>query len=293
MNSHAHDHHDHSEGNIKVAFFLNLIFSIVEIIGGVLTNSVAIISDAVHDLGDSFTLGISWYFAKASKKKRDTKFSYGYKRLTVIGALISSIVLVIGSVFVVSEAIPRLLNPIKPDTTGMIGLAIAGVIVNGLAAYRLSKGHSINEKAVFTHLLEDVLGWAATLIGAVLIHFFDFPIIDPILSVLIALFILYNVYRNLRESFQIILQGTPSNVDMKKIHATLLEIPGIVNFHDCHSWTMDGSYNILSAHLVVENDQSLKQLEVIKAEVKKKLDKLGINQTTIEFETEDEICEPC
>ncbi len=293
MNSHSHHHHDHSEGNIKAAFFLNLLFSVIEIIGGILTNSVAIISDAIHDLGDSFTLGISWYFAKASKKKRDNKFSYGYKRLTVIGALVSSIILVIGSVFVVSEAIPRLLNPVYPNTGGMMILAVAGLFVNGLAAYRLSKGHSINEKAVFTHLLEDVLGWAATLIGAIVMHFFDLPIIDPILSVLISVFILYNIYRNLRESFQIILQGTPSNVDMKKIHSELLGIPGVKSFHDCHSWTMDGSYNILSVHLVVENDQSLKQLEIIKAETKEKLEKLGINHTTIEFETEDEVCEPC
>ncbi len=292
MASHSH-HHDHSEGNIKVAFFLNLLFSVIEIAGGFLTNSVAIISDAIHDLGDSFTLGISWYFAKASRKKRDSKFSYGYKRLTVIGALVSSIILVIGSIFVVLEAIPRLLNPVKPDTNGMIILAIAGLLVNGFAAYRLSKGHSINEKAVFTHLLEDVLGWAATMVGAIVIHFFDLPIIDPALSVLIAIFILYNVYRNLRESFQIILQGTPSNIDLQKIHSSLLEINGIKNFHDCHSWTMDGSYHILSVHLVVEKDKTLMQLESIKLEAKSKLERLGINHTTIEFETEDEVCEPC
>ncbi|MEP5610632.1 MAG: cation diffusion facilitator family transporter [Cyclobacteriaceae bacterium] len=289
---HSHHHHDHSEGNIKVAFFLNLFFSIVEIIGGLLTNSVAIISDAIHDLGDSFTLGISWYFAKASKKKKDEKFSYGYKRLSVIGALISSIVLVVGSVFVVLEAVPRLLNPVKPDTGGMIILAIVGVAVNGLAAYRLSRGHSINEKAVFTHLLEDVLGWIATLIGAMVMHFFDLPVVDPILSVLISIFILYNVYRNLKESFQIILQATPSNVDIKKVHATLRTLNGVKDFHDCHAWTMDGDYNILSIHLVVTNDLSLRDLEEIKANTKDQLSQLGINHTTIEFETEDEICEP-
>lgn len=291
---HSHNHHhDHSEGNIKAAFFLNLFFSIVEIIGGLLTNSVAIISDAIHDLGDSFTLGISWYFARASKKEKDAKFTYGYKRLSVLGALISSIVLVVGSVFVVLEAIPRLLNPIKPDTGGMIILAIVGVAVNGLAAYRLSRGHSINEKAVFTHLLEDVLGWIATLIGALVMHFFDLPVVDPILSVLISIFILYNVYRNLKESFQIILQAAPSNVDLSKIHSALLEINGVKDFHDCHTWTMDGNYNILSIHLVIASDLTLKDLEGIKSNTKAQLSKLGINHTTIEFETEDEICEPC
>ncbi|MEP1097161.1 MAG: cation diffusion facilitator family transporter [Cyclobacteriaceae bacterium] len=290
---HSHHNHDHSEGNIKVAFFLNLLFSIIEIIGGLLTNSVAIISDAVHDLGDSFTLGLSWYFSKASKKQKDAKFSYGYKRLSVIGALISSIVLVVGSAFVVLEAVPRLLHPIKPDTGGMIILAIVGVAVNGLAAYRLSRGHSINEKAVFTHLLEDVLGWIATLLGALVMHFFDLPIVDPILSVLISAFILYNVYKNLKESFQIILQATPSNIDIQKIHSEIATIRGIKGFHDCHTWTMDGNYNILSIHLVVASDLSLRDLEQIKADTKGRLTNLGIDHTTIEFETEDEVCEPC
>lgn len=289
---HSHNH-DHSESNIKVAFILNLLFSLIEIVGGILTNSVAIISDAIHDLGDSFTLGISWYFAKISKKERDQKFSYGYKRLSVIGALISSIVLVIGSVFVTIEAIPRLFNPVKPNTQGMILLAVIGVLVNGIAAYRLSRGHTINEKAVYTHLLEDVLGWTATLIGAVIIHFFDLPIVDPILSVLISIFILYNVYKNLKESFQIILQGTPSGINLDEIHQTVLSITGVKNFHDCHSWSLDGNYNILSIHIVVEDNMSLKDLEQIKKEAKESFLKLGITHTTIEFETEDEICDPC
>jgi cobalt-zinc-cadmium efflux system protein len=289
---HSH-HHNDAARNIKVAFFLNLFFSIVELIGGLLTNSVAILSDAVHDLGDSLTLGISWYFAKVADKSRDRKFSYGYKRLSVIGALISSIVLVTGSIYIVAEAIPRLINPINPETGGMIILALIGVIVNGIAAFRLRKGHSINEKAVFTHLLEDVLGWLATLIGAIIMHFTDFPIIDPILSVLISLFILYNVYKNLKESFQIILQATPTNIDIEKIQSTLLEIPGITDFHDCHAWSMDGEYNVLSVHLIVDKDQSLKDLGKIKTETKNRLKNLGINHTTIEFETEDENCDPC
>ncbi|MEQ9406022.1 MAG: cation diffusion facilitator family transporter [Cyclobacteriaceae bacterium] len=290
---HSHHHHDHSEGNIKIAFFLNLLFSIIEIIGGLWTNSVAILSDAIHDLGDSFTLGISWYFAKAARKKKTHDFTYGYKRLSVIGALISSIVLVTGSIFVVLEAIPRLINPVNPNTEGMIYLALGGVIVNGLAAFRLSKGHSVNERAVFNHMLEDVLGWVATLIGALVMHFSYFPQIDPILSILIALFILYNVYKNLKESFHIILQGTPSNVDIKKIRSAILEFPEVKDLHDCHAWSMDGNYNILSVHLVVNREYQLKDLEEIKTKAKARLQELGINHATIEFETEDEVCEAC
>ncbi|WP_420575468.1 cation diffusion facilitator family transporter [Ekhidna sp.] len=290
---HSHHHHDHSEGNIKVAFFLNLGFAIIEFIGGLWTNSVAILSDALHDLGDSLTLGVSWYFAKVAKKDRNRKYSYGYKRFSVLGALINSIVLVTGSVFIVIEAIPRLFDPVNPNTEGMIYLAIGGVIVNGAAAFKLSKGHSLNEKAVYTHLLEDILGWVAVLIGAVVMNFWDLPIIDPILSILIAAFILYNVFKNLRESFRIILQGTPSDINIRKIHEAITAIPKVLDVHDCHTWSMDGEYHILSIHLVIAEDLPLSALENIKKETKERVSKLGINHTTIEFETQDEECEPC
>lgn len=290
---HSHHHHDHSEGNLKVAFFLNLSFAIIEFIGGIWTNSVAITSDALHDLGDSLTLGVSWYFAKVAKKESNQNFSYGYKRFSVLGALINSIVLITGSVFIIIEAIPRLFNPVNPNTEGMIYLAIGGVIVNGAAAFRLSKGRSLNEKAVYTHLLEDILGWVAVLLGAMVMHFWDFPIIDPILSVLIAVFILFNVYKNLKECFRIILQGTPSNIDIKKIHEVIIDIPKVVDVHDCHVWSMDGEYHILSIHLVIEENLQLYELESIKMETKARVSKLGINHTTIEFETVDENCDPC
>ena len=290
--SHGHHHHDHPSGNIRSAFFLNLGFAIIEVIGGLLTNSVAILSDALHDFGDSLTLGVSWYFSKVASKKGDKEYSYGYKRFSLLGAIISSIVLLTGSVFIVKEAIPRLFNPIQPDTTGMIALGILGVIVNGIAALRLSKGHSINEKVVYLHLLEDVLGWVAVLIGATIMHFTHLPIIDPILSVLIALFILVNVFKNLKQSFKIILQGTPQDLDLEKIHAEILSVAEVEDFHDCHTWTMDGEYHVLSIHLIVK-DLSMSALEKIKLEVKEKLKHLGIDHTTIEFEQEGADCDPC
>ncbi|WP_420315824.1 cation diffusion facilitator family transporter [Ekhidna sp.] len=292
--AHTHHHHDNkSEGNIRVAFFLNLSFTIIEIIGGLWTNSIAILSDALHDFGDSLSLGVSWYFAKLSQKESNQKFSYGYTRFSVLGALINSVVLITGSIFIVVEAFPRLLNPISPETEGMIYLAIGGVIVNGAAALRLSRGKSLNEKAVYTHLLEDILGWVAVLIGAIVMHYWDFPIIDPVLSVLIAGYILYNVFKNLKESFQIILQGTPSDVSVKKIHEVIMDIPQVKAVHDCHTWSMDGTYHILSIHLAIEKDLQLSELQGIKKEAKSRMSALGINHTTIEFETLNEECDPC
>jgi len=292
--AHSHHHHDPaSEGNIKVAFFLNLFFAIIEIIGGLWTNSVAILSDALHDLGDSLTLGVSWYFARLAKKDSNLQFTYGYTRFSIIGALLNSIVLVTGSVFIVIEAIPRLINPVDPHTEGMIYLAVGGIIVNGAAAFRLSKGKSLNEKSVYTHLLEDVLGWVAILMGAIVMHFQYVPIIDPLLSMMIAFFILFNVYKNLKETVRIILQGTPSDIDIKQIHKIILEIPKVKGVHDCHVWSMDGQYHILSIHLVVSENPSLAELETIKVKAKQQVASLGINHATIEFETNDENCEPC
>lgn len=290
--SHGHHHRAHTGGNIKTAFFLNLGFAILEIIGGIYTNSVAILSDALHDFGDSLTLGVSWYFDKVSKREVDKKYSYGYKRFSLLGAIISSIVLITGSIFIVLESIPRLFNPVQPDTSGMIVLGIIGVLINGLAAFRLRKGHSINEKVVYLHLLEDVLGWVAVLIGATVMHFTDLPIIDPILSVLIAIFILYNVFKNLRQSFKIILQGTPPDLNLDQIHEAILSVSGVDDFHDCHTWTMDGEYHVLSIHLVVKN-MSMVSMEKIKKEIKNKLKMLGIEHATIEFEQEGAECDPC
>ncbi len=284
----SHNHTHSAEGNIKVAFFLNLIFSIVELIGGLLTNSVAILSDALHDFGDSLTLGISWYFARISQRKETRDYSYGFKRFSVLGALINGIVLVTGSVLILMEAIPRLLNPVNPETKEMIYFAIVGVVVNGLAAARLKKGSTINEKSVYLHLLEDVLGWIAVLIGAIVMHYTYLPIIDPILSLLIALFILSNIYKNLKESFRIILQGTPSGIDIAKIHETFSKYPAIESFHNCHAWSMDGEYHILSVHLVFKENKPLADIEEIKNSVKSDLKALGINHTTIELETIDD-----
>lgn len=292
----AHDHHhahDHSISNIKVAFFINLAFSVIELIGGLYTNSVAILSDALHDLGDSMSLGVSWYFQKISGRDRDMKFSYGYRRFSVLGAVINSMVLVVGSILILTEAIPRLLNPQSPDALGMIYFAIGGIVANGLAAWKLSGGHSLNERAVYLHLLEDVLGWVATLIGGIIMYYKDWPIVDSILAILIALFILVNVFKNLKKALKIILQGTPEEIDPRRIEELLSNLPKVKGTHDCHVWSMDGQYHILSIHLVVEKYNSIEELSEIKKEAKKLLHQEHIDHATIEFETTEEDCNPC
>lgn len=289
-NNHEHSH-DHSEGNVKVAFFLNLAFTIIEIIGGLYTNSLAILSDALHDLGDSLSLGLSWYFQKLSKKGRTKTFSFGYKRFSLLGAIINSIVLVAGSIFILTKAIPGLFNPEETNVEGMLYLSILGIIVNGAAVFKLRKGESLNEKVVSLHLLEDVLGWVAVFIGSIIMMYFDAPFIDPLLSVLISLFVLYNVYKNLKKSLLVVMQGIPSDVSIDKIRKKLEVIDEIKDVHDCHVWSLDGNYHIMSIHIRLKEDFRLSELSEIKKKARNELKDESVNHITIETESMEENCE--
>ena len=295
MHAHQHHHHDHHYGhtdvkNIRAAFFLNLSFTIIELVGGLITNSVAILSDAVHDLGDSFSLGLSWYFQKVAKRPRTKEYTYGYKRFSLLGAVINSVVLLVGSILILTHAIPRLFNPQHPDVKGMLLLAVLGVIINGMAVLRLRKGSSINERVVSLHLLEDVLGWLAVLIGAGIMYFVDAPFIDPLLSILISLYILYNVYRNIRQSLRIILQGSPSHLDMEEVKRSLLEIGEVQDVHDLHAWSVDGEYNVMTVHVVLRSALPMEAQHRLKLEIRDKLLSMGVQHCTIEFEVADEEC---
>ena len=288
------EHHNHQHSgdikNIKLAFFINILFTILEIIGGLFTNSVAILSDALHDLGDSLSLGLAWYFQKLSHKEKNKRFTFGYSRFSIIGAVINSVVLITGSIFILLETIPRLFNPEMPDAQGMLGLAILGIAFNGIAVLRLKKGSSLNEKVVMLHLLEDVLGWAAVLIASIVMMFYHLPVLDPVLSIMIATFILFNVFKNIKSAFKIILQGAPPEVSISKIENKISGMDGIKGIHDIHLWTMDGEYNVLTIHVVLEKNIKLNSIAVLKKQIREKLSDEHIQHTTIEFEGEEEEC---
>ena len=289
--SHNHTHHHHSTSNIRVAFWLNFVFTIIEIIGGLYTNSIAILSDALHDLGDTIALGLAWFLDKYAKKERDTRYTYGYGRFSLLSAFINGIVLLSGSVFILIEAIPRLLNPIQPNTKGMILLALGGVIFNGLAAFRLRAGKTQNEKVVSWHLLEDVLGWVAVLIGSVIMMFWNVPIVDALLSIGFTLFIFINVFKNLLTTIRIFLQAKPDAIDENKFRKKINQLPQIITIHDTHLWSIDGDKMVLTLHVVVSN--TIQTLEII--ELKKAIRAVGhqqsIDHLTIEIEYEKEECE--
>jgi cobalt-zinc-cadmium efflux system protein len=292
---HQHNHgHNHETGNIKVAFFLNLSFTIIEFIGGFYTNSLAIMSDAVHDLGDSLSLGLSWYFQKLSNKKPSNNFSYGFARFSLLGAIINSVVLFVGSIFIISEAIPRIISPEHSDAVGMMWFAILGIIVNGVAVLKLKNGTSINERVVSLHLLEDVLGWVAVLIASVVMQFWDLPILDPILSLLIAAYVLFNVFKNIKESFTIILQGVPKKMSTKEIEAALVAFDDIAAIRDCHVWTLDGEFHVASLHIVLKDtfDYPFEKSKEIKKKIRKLLhDNFKLEHVTLELESAKEDCD--
>lgn len=297
--SHSHSHHhshthshtkDMSSNRIGWAFFLNLGFTIIEFIGGWLTNSTAIMSDAVHDLGDTLSIGSAWILNKLGKKQANNEFSYGFRRLSLFGALLNGLVLIVGSIWIMTEAIPRLFDPVMPEAEGMLLLAMFGVCVNGFAAYKLSAGETLNERILNWHLLEDVLGWVAVLIVSIVLIFAELPILDPILSIAFTLFILVNVARNLWTTIKLFAQSSPDTGLSKKVKQTLLNIKHVADLHHFHLWSLDGEHHVLTVHLTLEDRLDIKQQEALKSDIQRKLSEFSLEHTTIELEWPDEIC---
>ena len=287
---HSHHNHNSSGKNLRLVFFLNLGFAIFEIFGGFWTNSVAILSDALHDLGDSLSLGMAWFLNKKSKGTADSKFSFGYIRFSLLGALINSIVLITGSVFVVIEAVKRLQNPEESNAEGRIVFALIGIVVNGYAAFRISGGKSLNEKVVKWHLLEDVLGWVAVLIAAIVLLFKDIPYIDPALSMLITAYILYNVWKRLKETLHIFLQGVPVGIDIHKLEKELRAIPFVESLHHTHIWSLDGEHHVFTTHLKLAGITDIIEVIKVKDKAREILTSYGFAHFTIETEINDERC---
>ncbi|ALQ55638.1 MAG: cobalt-zinc-cadmium efflux system protein [Pseudoalteromonas tetraodonis] len=290
MHNHSHSHSHGKDDRIGWTFFLNVSFTIIEFIGGWLTNSTAIMADAVHDLGDSLSIGFAWILSRFSDKEASDRFSYGYRRLTLFGALINSIVLVIGSVWVLFEAIPRLSNPEMPMAEGMLGLALLGVAVNGYAVFKLKAGKTLNEKVLTWHLLEDVLGWVAVLIVSIVLLFVDLPILDPLLSIGFTLFILFNVLKNLKTTLALFLQATPDEEVQNNIEKAIKAIPEINGIHHMHFWSLDGESHVLTAHLELAHNFEVDKLIRLKQQVAKELSSYNLSHTTIEFEFPQETC---
>lgn len=285
-----HHHHHSSSDRLGLAFILNLAFTIIEFIGGALTNSMAIMADAVHDLGDTLAIGLGWTLDRMGKKEADDGFTYGYHRLSLLGALINGAILIIGSLWILTEALPRLINPQMPNAVGMIWLAILGVTVNGFAAYKLSGGKTLNEKVLNWHLLEDVLGWVAVLIVSIVLLFVEWPILDPILSIAFTLFILFNVLKSLGQTVRLFLQAAPDRRIAEQTRGELEALEHVAQVHHLHVWSLDGEHHVLTAHLLLDTPISREAQAEIKSAVKSALEQYNFSHTTIELEDSLETC---
>jgi cobalt-zinc-cadmium efflux system protein len=287
--SHGLGGHEHgSSGNLKAAFLLNLAFTIIEVIGGLWTNSIAILSDAVHDLGDSISLGLAWQFDRMSQRGRTPRHTYGFRRYSLLGGLITAVVLIVGISFVLWSAVGRLMNPQPVNAPGMMVLALIGIAFNGAAVLRVRKGSSLTERVVSWHLLEDTLGWVAVLIGAGAMAIWDLPILDPLLSIGISLFVLWNVLRTLRKFVGIFLQKTPAGFDLEKFEAAARAIKGVTTVAHTHCWSIDGASHVLTTHLGMVAGSARGDVVLAKQALRELLDAHAFEHVTIEIELEGE-----
>ena len=291
--------HDHHVGGaidtrrIAIAFWLKFGFTILEVVGGLLTNSVAVLSDALHDMGDSLSLGLAWYFQRLSQKGIDDKYSYGYRRFSVLGAFINVVILTTGSVVILFFAVNRLLHPEEVEPLGMVIIAVLGIAVNGAAAMQLRGSENLNAKVVSLHLLEDILGWVAVLIGSIVMMFVDAPWIDPVLSIAITSYILFHAVRNLFKAMAIFMQKVPPGINIEEVRTKLEEIPDLCDAHDLHIWSLDGRFKVMTLHAQVPPEKTLMELEQIKFLIHAEMRKLGIHHVTVEFEPTGAECYNC
>ncbi len=286
-------HHEHSSSaSLKRAFILNLSFTIIELVGGLMTNSVAILSDAVHDLGDSLSLGFAlWTDRVARVKRADDQSTYGYRRLTLLSSLINALVLVAGSTLILTEALPRLWNPDPPAALGMIGLSVLGILVNGIAVLTTRRGKTLNEKVVSWHLLEDALGWAVVLVGSIVLYFTGWAWIDPLLAVGISVFILFNIVRRIKEIVSLFLQQAPRSIDVNVLRTAIESHPAIDSTHHLHLWSLDGEHHILTVHAVLAADSDDRLYREAKCHIRDTTRKFELNHVTVELEYANENCD--
>ena len=294
--------------NVGIAFALTLVYAVAELVGGMMADSTAIISAAVHAVGDSITLALAWLLERIALRQSNARYSYGYRRLSLLSAVISGIIIVAASIVVLMHIIPDLTgieifprgsghdphgHDHSPHSVGMFVLALLGIAVNIAAAWVLKRGRTANEKMLIWRMTAHTLSWVSILVVAVVLMFFDLPLLDPILSVCIIVFILHAVGTNLWEAMKLFLQAVPCGVDMEDLYAAVKKrVDGVVDMHDVRIWSLDGTAHVFSAHVVVKENTSIEKITTIKKNMRDILAELGAGEfyTTIEFESANDIC---
>lgn len=284
-----------STRNILIAFIVNLSFSIIEFIGGFLTNSIMIFSDAIHDLGDATSLGVSFALEKKSEGKPDDRYTYGYSRYSIISALLMAVVLIVGSVVMVITAVKRLVAPEieEVNAMGMLILSIVGIIFNFIAVLITSGGENLNQRTTFFHMLEDVLGWVVVLIGSILMLTIKNPyiyLIDPILTIVISIVIFIGAMKTLFKILDILLEKAPKDFPNDKFIEDIKALEPIEDAHHLHVWTLTGQGILATVHIKLDESLTLKDADLIREQVNEIAKNYKINHLTVQFETDASGC---
>jgi cobalt-zinc-cadmium efflux system protein len=249
----THHHHKKAGENLAFVFFMNLAFNIIVVIGALSTNSMAILSDFIHDLSDTISIALAWFLERVAQKDVSDKYSYGYQRFSILGAVIISVFVIIMAFVILSEAIPRLFAPEGVDAQGMLIIALLGLVFKSISVYRLHRGETFNEKAILFHQMGDIFEWVAILILSLVLMFWDgAPYLDPFVSIGIAFWLIFNLGRNLIKSIQVLLQKTPDNFDVDEFKRIISEIEGVNAIEDFHIWSLDGIDSVMTLKVDVD-----------------------------------------
>lgn len=278
----THHHHKKAGENLAFVFFMNLAFNILVIVGGLATNSMAILADCIHDMSDTISIALAWALEKVAQKDSTDNYSYGYQRFSILGAVIISVFVIMMAFVILSEAIPRLFSPEGVDAGGMLVVAIVGIIFKSISVYRLHEGETFNEKAILFHQMGDVFEWVAILILSLVLMFWDgAPYLDPFVSIGIALWLIFNLGRNLYRSCEVLLQKTPKNFDVNEFRSQILAIDGINEIDDFHIWSLDGIYSVMTLKVDVDFGRDV---GLIKKEIYSISNRYHVIDITIEFD---------
>lgn len=283
---HLHKHGPTTEGRLWISIFLNLAITIAEVIGGILSNSLALLSDALHNLSDTASLGISLVARKISKKSPDAQKTFGYKRAEIIAAFINLIALVIIAFFLIKEGVERFFDPQVIDGGIMLWVALVGLIGNVITALLLHRDskNNINIKSAYVHIFWDAISSVSVIIGGLLVWLYELSVVDTIITLLIAGYILYQSFYLLRETIDILMESTPSDIDIAEIKESIESVNHILDVHHIHAWNLDENNRLLECHVKIERSD-MDELETIKKEIKQLLNKkFSISHSTLEFE---------
>lgn len=289
-------HHTDNRSNLNKAFIIGIIFNllyvIVEFGAGLHYDSMALISDAGHNLTDVGSLALALLGFRLTKVKSNDKFTYGYRKSTILISLINSVVLFVVIGGITWESLNRLHNPVVVEGLPMVWIAGLGIVINAISAFLFfkDKDHDLNVKGAYLHLLADAAVSLGVVISGVLIYFFQFYWLDLVMSFVIVLTIFYSTWNLFRDSLYLTLDGVPKSIIVKEVLSEIREVKDVIDVHHLHIWAISTSQNALTAHIVISPNICMEDQNKIKYKIRHRLEHVNIDHTTLEFETEDENC---